>query len=167
MKNKNYISYLREMVGDKKIILNAACVVLPNEKNEILLQKRSDNLKWGLPGGLMELDESIEECAIREVLEETNLEVCLTKFIGIFTNPNMTWRITDKAKVICYSFQGKITGGTLRINDSESLAFEYFSLEHLPEIHSPDNLETILAYYNSESNLVEGKLYHDDIKSKI
>lgn len=160
MENTSYIAYIRKMVGDSKIMLISCCVVLTNENNEVLLQKRSDNLLWGLPGGLMELDETIEECAIREVKEETNLDVEITKFIGVFNNPNMTWRKTDKARVICFSFQGKVIGGSLSIHDDESLAFDYFSLDNLPNIHSNDNLETIYAYYDQKVNLIEGKLYN-------
>ncbi len=159
MEKPSYIKWIRGLVGDAKIILNAACVVIPNDKNEILLQKRSDNLKWGLPGGLLELDEPIAQGAIREVKEETALDVRITGFIGVFVNPCMTWRKTDKAEVICHSFVGEVDGGTLKINDDESLGFGWFRRDNLPEIHSSDNLETILAYFAGERNLVEGRSY--------
>ncbi len=161
MENKNYILYLREMVGNKKVMLNACSVVLVNDKNEVLLQKRSDNLLWGLPGGLMELEESIEECAIREIKEETNLDIVLTKFLGVFNNPLMRWREADEARVISFSFVGKVVGGALQINDSESLEFGYFSYDKLPKIHSVDNYQTICSYYENKSCLVEGKSYND------
>ena len=158
---KSYIAYLREMVGDQKVILNSCSVVIVNEFNQVLLQKRSDNLLWGLPGGLMELDETIEQCAIREVKEETNLDIVLTRFLGVFVNPNMTWRTSDKAKVYSFSFVGKVIGGYLKINDDESLGFNYFDYNKLPEIHSKDNYDSIQAYFNNQSGLVEGKIYHE------
>jgi len=159
MDKKSYIAWIRGLVGDAKIILNAACVVIPNDKGEILLQKRSDNRKWGLPGGLLELDEPIADGAIREVREETNLDVEIAGFVGVFVNPSMTWRKKDKAEVICHSFVGRVVGGQLRINDDESLGFDWFTLANLPEIHSSDNLETIRAYFAGERNLVEGRRY--------
>ncbi|HAQ56996.1 MAG TPA: NTP pyrophosphohydrolase [Acholeplasmatales bacterium] len=159
MEKQSYIAWIRGLVGDAKIILNAACVVIPNDKGEILLQKRSDNLKWGLPGGLLELDEPIALGAVREVKEETDLDVKITGFIGVFINPLMTWRKTDKAEVICHSFVGEVTGGTLSIHDDESLAFGWFKKDNLPEIHSSDNRETIMAYFAGERNLVEGRSY--------
>jgi ADP-ribose pyrophosphatase YjhB (NUDIX family) len=164
---ESYIANIRKLVGDTFIMLNACSVVIVNEKRQILLQKRRDNLKWGLPGGLMELDESIEECAIREVKEETNLDVRLTKFLGVFINPCMTWRVTDKAKVIAFAFVGNIIGGDLKINDNESLDLKYFDYDLLPEIHSKDNIESIQAYYANKSCLIEGKNYNDTVKSKI
>lgn len=157
---KNYIAYLRDMVGDKMVMLNATAVVIVNEKNQVLLQKRSDNQLWGLPGGLLELNESIVEGAIREVKEETNLDVEIEKFIGVFINPFMVWHKTDKARVHAYGFLAKVVGGNLQINDDESLELKYFSREELPQIHSVDNADIIQAYYENRFNLVEGKDYN-------
>ncbi len=157
--DQNYITWIRGLVGDAKIILNAACVVVPNARGEILLQQRSDNGLWGLPGGLKELGESISGTAVREVKEETNLDVVLTGFVGVFINPAMTWRKTDRAEVICHSFIGAITGGELAVNDNESLGFGWFGPDNLPPIHSVDNQETIQAFFAGERNLVEGRRY--------
>lgn len=157
---KSYIQYLRNMVGDKMVMLNATAVVIVNDKNQVLLQKRSDNRLWGLPGGLLEINESIADGAIREVKEETNLDIEIDKFIGVFINPMMVWRETDKAKVFAYGFLGRVIGGDLRINDDESLEFRYFSRENLPTIHSIDNLDIIKAYYDNRFNLLEGKKYY-------
>jgi ADP-ribose pyrophosphatase YjhB (NUDIX family) len=148
------------MVGDKMVMLNATAVVIVNDKNQVLLQKRSDNRLWGLPGGLLEINESIADGAIREVKEETNLDIEIDKFIGVFINPMMVWRETDKAKVFAYGFLGRVIGGDLRINDDESLEFRYFSRENLPTIHSIDNLDIIKAYYDNRFNLLEGKKYY-------
>lgn len=156
---QSYIAYLREMVEDKMVILNSTAVVLVNANNQILLQKRSDNKMWGLPGGILEMDETIQEGAIREVKEETNLDVELTKFIGVFINPLMVWNNTDKAKVIAFAFLGEVVGGSLKVNDNETLEFKYFDYENLPVIHSIDNLQIIDAYYHNDFNVVEGIKY--------
>ena len=156
---KSYIQYLREMVEDKMVILNSTAVVLVDDLNRILLQKRSDNLLWGLPGGILEMNETIQEGAIREVKEETNLDVELTRFIGVFINPEMTWNHKDKAKVICFAFLGEVTGGYLNTDDQETLELRYFDYSELPQIHSIDNLRIIQAYYNNDYNVVEGVKY--------
>ncbi|MFA6648093.1 MAG: NUDIX domain-containing protein [Candidatus Izemoplasmatales bacterium] len=156
---ESYIKKIRALVKDEFLLLNATAVVIVNEKNQVLLQKRSDNGLWGLPGGLLELDETIQEGAIREVKEETNLDVKLEKFIGVFYNPFMRWREKDLAKVISYGFKARVTGGELRVNDSESQELAYFSFENLPVIHSIDNIEIIEAYYQNKYNLMEGVSY--------
>lgn len=155
----SYIKDIRGKIANDWIILNASAVVITNDKNQILLQKRSDNHLWGLPGGLMELEDSITECAIREVKEETNLDVELERFIGVFSNPFMRWRKADYAKIISYAFTAKIIGSTMKINDHESLELRYFDYESLPQVHSIDTLEIIQAYYHNKYNLVEGKRY--------
>ncbi len=160
--NQSYIAYLREMVSDRMVILNGTAVVIVNEHNQVLLQKRSDSLSWGLPGGLLELNERIEHCAIREVKEETNLDIQIQRFIGVFTNPLMRWHETDQAQVICFAFLAKAVGGDMRVNDSESIALEYFDYEQLPEIHTLDNRQIIDAYYHHQYNLIEGKSYHEN-----
>ncbi len=158
---ESYIATIRQLVGDTYIMLNACSVVIVNELDEVLLQKRSDNHLWGLPGGLMELNETIEQCAIREVKEETNLDIQLTRFLGVFINPLMRWRVFDQAKVFAFSFVGKVIGSELRVNDSESIEFRYFDKENLPTIHAIDNIQAIEAYYQHKNCLVEGVNYHE------
>ena len=68
-----YILELRKQVGHRPLIMTCAGVLLLNEKRELLLQKRADNGLWGYPRGSMELGDSFEDCARREVQEETGL----------------------------------------------------------------------------------------------
>lgn len=159
----NYVKRIRELVENEYLILNATAVVIVNQENKVLLQKRSDNGLWGLPGGLLEIDEFIINGAIREVKEETNLDIEIVRFIGVFHNPFMRWFDKDIAKVYSYGFVGKVIGGLLGVNDSESLEFKYFAFEDLPIIHSIDNLQIIDAYYNNKMNLVEGERYDGQI----
>ncbi|CAG7914395.1 hypothetical protein SSCS72_02194 [Mammaliicoccus sciuri] len=60
----DYISSLRDKVGHAPVILVGALVLIFNKDKQVLLQLRSDNESWGLPGGTMELGESFEEAAI-------------------------------------------------------------------------------------------------------
>ena len=79
-----YVKELRKLVGNRPLILPGAVVIILNEQNEMLLQHRSDG-GWGLPGGIMELGESMEETARREVQEETGLVVGELELMGIFS----------------------------------------------------------------------------------
>ncbi len=78
-----YIEELRKIIGTRPIILAGAVVAVTDECGRILLQKRRDVL-WGLPGGLLELGESTEEAARREVWEETGLEIGKLELVDVF-----------------------------------------------------------------------------------
>ena len=71
---ESYMGQLRTLAGDQRtlIALGARCVVR-DDAGRVLLIKRSDNGEWAFPAGSMELGETMRECAIREVLEETGL----------------------------------------------------------------------------------------------
>ena len=73
----------------KKIRLGVA-VGLINKNNQILLEQRSDCGWWGMTGGKLEIGETIEECAAREIKEESNLEINQNhlELIGIYSNKN-------------------------------------------------------------------------------
>ena len=58
-----------------------------NERGEILLHRRSDNGRWGLPGGRMEIGESAEACAVREMVEETCISTKIKRLVGIYSDP--------------------------------------------------------------------------------
>lgn len=57
------------------LLQDGAAAIIVNDKGQILLQSRADNDRWGLPGGCQELGERFEDTVIREVKEETNIDV--------------------------------------------------------------------------------------------
>ena len=83
----DYISWLRSKVGHEKVILVFAGGCLFNDEGKVLLQKRGDSGKWGFPGGAIELGETPEETAVRELKEETGLDVKDIQYL--FSSPNV------------------------------------------------------------------------------
>lgn len=148
----DYVTYIRSMVGNRKIILNAAGGIIVKE-NKILLQKRSDNRQWGLFGGIMELEESYEECARREIREETGLVVHLDYLVGIYHNYNMEWPSKDKAHVICAVYKASIVGGE-ETKDSESTDMAWFPLDSIPFIFAEDHRKAIQDFKNGLKNQI-------------
>jgi len=140
----DYIHGLRPLIGHRKIILNAATTIIERD-GKILLQRRTDNGKWGLIGGLLEMNETYQEAAIREAREETGLEVQLESFLGIFHNHNMVWSNGDAAHVVTAFFNASIISGEPRI-DEESFELRFFGMEELPELFAEDHIAALDAY---------------------
>jgi 8-oxo-dGTP pyrophosphatase MutT (NUDIX family) len=65
----------------------AVNVVVTNDAGEILVIRRSDNGNWALPGGAIDLGESMPQAAVRETLEETGIQCEITGLVGIYTDP--------------------------------------------------------------------------------
>ncbi len=139
----DYVKYLREDVGRKKIILNCSGALIVKD-GRLLLQRRSDNGLWGCVGGLLELEETYEQAALREALEETGLEIRLTAFLGIFHNHDMVWSNGDRAHTIGAYFMAEPVGGLLR-TDSESLELRYFGRDELPDLFAEDHRAAVKA----------------------
>ncbi|QPC45611.1 NUDIX hydrolase [Mangrovibacillus cuniculi] len=111
-----------------KHIVSAATIVL-NEQNEILLLK-GPRRGWEMPGGQVEVGESIKEAAIRETKEETGIDVEIVKFCGIFQNVEGS---------ICNTlFLAKSVGGNLTTSP-ESLEVGFYSIEQALEMVSWKN----------------------------
>ncbi|WP_323741886.1 NUDIX hydrolase [Salinibacillus xinjiangensis] len=104
-------------------------------KNRVLLQKRSDNGKWGLPGGFMELGESVHDAARREVYEETGLTLDELELFGIYSGPqyDKTFPNGDQVSPVLISFICKQYTGKLVESNEESLQIRFYSLSELPE----------------------------------
>ena len=132
----DYVKELRALVGHRRLILCGSSVVIRNEKGELLLQQRVyPEGRWCFPGGLMELGESTEDTARREVFEETALTVGTLELIGVYSGPDSLCRAAngDEWYVVNVSYTTNEYSGELKINDGESAALRWFRIEEIPE----------------------------------
>ncbi|EEJ72006.1 NUDIX hydrolase [Lactobacillus ultunensis] len=145
---KDYIQDLRQKVGHAPLILNFAGGILVNEKNEILLQKRSDFNSWGLPGGAMEFGESAEDACVREFREETGLKVKVESLLGVSTDFIQHYPNGDVAQAVVIEFIVELVGKTNQSISSETLDLEYFAQDNLPRIFNRQHLKFINHYFS-------------------
>jgi ADP-ribose pyrophosphatase YjhB (NUDIX family) len=95
---------------------------------EVLLIQRKDFQVWGLPGGEIEAGETPTQAAIREVAEETGLEVSLTRFVGLYSMPQ--WIVMNTTIAV---FAATVSGGSLKPDPNETMDVGFFSEAQLPQ----------------------------------
>jgi ADP-ribose pyrophosphatase YjhB (NUDIX family) len=140
---ESYLGQLRAKAGDTDTLMFVgARGVLFDEQGRLLLIQRSDNRRWALPAGAMELGESITDCAVREVWEETGLKATqLTPFV-LHSGPQYTftneWGHTYQHHVT--TFRVDAWEGELQRVTDETLDARFWPLDALPEPSS-----TVLA----------------------
>ena len=134
-----YIMDLRRFVGHGPLLQCAGSVIIENEKGEILLGRRTDNHLWGYAGGAMELGESIEDCARRELWEEMGLIADEMEFLTVNSGPEAHYVYPNGDEVynveivyVCRKYQGQ-----LRRQEEEMEALAFFPIDALPEISPP------------------------------
>ncbi|MEP7136942.1 MAG: NUDIX domain-containing protein [Chloroflexota bacterium] len=104
-----------------------AVIVAVIDNGKILLTKREDFEVWCLPGGGVEEGESLAEAGIREVKEETGLDVELTRLVGVYSR--MGGGMHDVHAVL---YAAKPLGGELKTQPNEVIEIAYFPFEQLP-----------------------------------
>ena len=134
----SYISEMRKKVGHDPIIYAGATVLVFNEKGELLLNLRSDTGDWGIPGGGKELGETLEECAVRELKEETDLDADALELVAVLSGDayHYSYPNGDEVDTIIALYRVRNYSGRLCINDGESTELIFFPLEGLPKLES-------------------------------
>jgi ADP-ribose pyrophosphatase YjhB (NUDIX family) len=125
----------RDFAWPERIEAGVAGIIF-NEQQQVLLLKRSDNGLWSIPSGHVEPGEKVEEAIIREIYEETGLEVEVTRLIGIYSDPDSQIFLYPNGEIshfITTCFECKIIGGTLRQKTDETLDARFFAPNDLPE----------------------------------
>lgn len=142
-----YPVFTRQCMGELKhkfvLLQDGAAAVIVNEDKEILLQKRADRDKWGLPGGCQELGERFQDTIIREVYEETNLQVkeedlTLIDIVsgGTRRNEYPNGDVVINNTVLYYI--DRYTGNLRWDNESDEMRF--FNLNNLPKNQNDPDL---------------------------
>ena len=102
----------------------------------LLLMQRSDNGAWGLPGGYVEIGESVTAAAAREVLEETGVRVEVGRLVGVYSDPAVqviAYPDGRRVQAVNLCFEARPLGAQAPTTPDETLATGYFPASQLPE----------------------------------
>ncbi len=112
-----------------------ASAILFNDEGKFLLTRRADNGQWCLPGGAVESGETVAEACIREVWEETGLNVRVKRLVGVYSHPDqlIIYKDGNKAFIVAIHFEVQVTGGELGLSN-ETTDFGYFTVEEMEKL---------------------------------
>ncbi|MEK7015803.1 MULTISPECIES: NUDIX hydrolase [Bacillus] len=146
-----YIEDMRQRVGNHPLILIGSHAIILNENNEILLQLRTDFNRWGIIGGALEYNETLEDAVKREVFEETGLTVKNVELFRTYSGPDFYQIYPNGDQVhgvlviyICREFQGGLV-----CDQTESKELRFFPLDELPS-NLPPVIERIIADFQQK-----------------
>ena len=132
-----YYHAIRSAIGDQLLIMPAVNAIVVNERGEVLLQRRTDDGQWTNPGGAIEPGEHPAHALVREIKEETGLDVKPLRITGIYSGPEYihTYPNGNQAAFVSISFLCQVTGGELGGDPEETAEVRFFAPEALPAMH--------------------------------
>ena len=129
-----HIRRLREKVGHELLVLPSVAVIPRDDARRVLLVRIAETGHWAVIGGAVEPDESPEDAALREALEEAGVTVRLGRILAVLGGPQ--YRITylngDQTLYVSTVFDAQVVGGSPSPDGDETLAVEWWTLEALP-----------------------------------
>ena len=125
-----------------KLRRTAACAIIFDEQGRVLLHRRTDNGRWALPGGAIEIGETADQAVVREVEEETGYRTEVIRLVGIYSDPRHTTITYPDGNVNAYvavAFECRVAGGSPALSD-ETSAVDWFDPNILPDQFHPGHL---------------------------
>ncbi|MBL7254140.1 NUDIX hydrolase [Paractinoplanes lichenicola] len=136
--SESYVERMRALVGHETLQVAAAGVLVRDDERRILLQRRSDDHTWCLPGGAVEPGERLEDAARRELREETGLVAGELTLLSARSGPEcfLVYPNGDQCQVISLIYRAESWSGRLDVSDPETTALRFFDPLDLPETNA-------------------------------
>ncbi len=147
MPMSEYMRRLRSRVGHQLLEMPAVAIVVRDAQGRVLLVRHQNGGVWVTPGGAVEPTEVPADAAVREMWEETGLEIELTVILGVYGGPEfvVTYRNGDQVSYLMVVFEGRRVGGELRPDGLEVLDARYFTEQETKALRRPEWIDEVLA----------------------
>lgn len=130
----DFVLALRSRVGHDLLPLVGVTAVVTDPQGGVLLGLRSDVHEWALPSGIVEPGEEPAHAVVREVEEETAVQIVVTGLAAVSTTGVVEYPNGDRSIYLDLTFVATPVGGVARVNDDESLEVGWFALHDLPPL---------------------------------
>jgi ADP-ribose pyrophosphatase YjhB (NUDIX family) len=129
-------------------IVPGGCAVVADGGGRILLQRRADSGQWSLPGGAMELGETLGDAVVREVREETGMIVELTGILGIYSDPRhlIGYGDGEVRQEFSVAFTARVTGGRLG-GSEESTDVGFVAPEEIERLDMHESIRLRIRHF--------------------
>jgi ADP-ribose pyrophosphatase YjhB (NUDIX family) len=134
MTTPKFILELRAKIGHDPLWLSGVTGVVLNDRDEVLLVRRVDTGSWSLVAGVLEPGEQPAVALVREIQEETAVEVAIDRLVSIESLPPGSYPNGDQVQFLDLCFRCRALRGEPRVNDDESLEVAWWPLSGLPEL---------------------------------
>lgn len=134
MPTPEFVTRLREHIGHAPLWLSTAAGAVIDGQDRVLLARRADNGRWGMPGGIIDPAEEPADAAAREILEETGVLAVPERLVAVTVSPRLSYPNGDQVRYLELTFRCRPVGGEARVGDSESVEVGWFAPGALPEL---------------------------------
>lgn len=125
---------LRQQLGHHLLLCPGVCGLVFDSRGRVLLNRRTDTGRWAVLGGMLDPGEDPAAAVVREVLEETGVQVAPERITGVYLTPVITYPNGDQTQYIVTAFRCHAIAGEPHPADDESFEVRYFALDELPPL---------------------------------
>lgn len=149
----SYVERMRRLVGQEPLVVAAAGVLVWDDRRRVLLQQRSDDQTWCIPGGAVEPGERLEEAARRELREETGLVAGGLILLSARSGPDcfLVYPNGDQCQVISLTYLAESWSGHLDLSDPETKDLRFYDPLELPDMNAYNR--ALFGHLASEGHL--------------
>jgi ADP-ribose pyrophosphatase YjhB (NUDIX family) len=135
----DYCETMREMIGNAPLIIMRPSVAIINHSGEILLNRYLGGT-WGIPGGILQLNESVEECIKRNVQNDLGIRLNTLRLLGVYSGKELINRVEesgDEYHTVAVGYLSTDFEGSLSPDEDQAIEANFFQFNRLPEEIDP------------------------------